>query len=113
MVEPRKLLNLKQFSLIIDGVSLCDPASETFFGANRMFRAIEIPSADEGFYAVKNVPHGDIRTKWYYSKTTGEWRNIYIYIALPVMTTTLIKNIRCFTYSMEEAKISVAGQIRD
>jgi enterochelin esterase family protein len=67
------------YSLIIDGVSLCDPASETFFGANRMFSAIEIPSEGEDFYLVKNVPHGDIRTKSYYSKTTGEWRKIYIY----------------------------------
>jgi enterochelin esterase-like enzyme len=67
------------YQLWIDDVSVSDPASETFFGVSRMFSAIEIPSAGEDFYTVKDVPHGDIRTKWYFSKTTGEWRHIYIY----------------------------------
>jgi len=67
------------YQLWIDGVSVSDPASETFFGVGRMFSAIEIPNAGEDFYTVKDVPHGDIRTKWYFSKTTGEWRKIYIY----------------------------------
>jgi enterochelin esterase-like enzyme len=67
------------YRLWIHGVEVSDPASETFFGVSRMFSAIEIPSAGEDFYTVKNVPHGDIRGKWYFSKTTGEWRKIYIY----------------------------------
>ena len=67
------------YRLVINGVEVCDPASETFFGVGRMFSAIEIPSAGEDFYTVKDVPHGDIRTKWYFSKTTNEWRKIYIY----------------------------------
>jgi enterochelin esterase family protein len=67
------------YALFIDSVSVSDPASETYFGVGRMFSAIEIPSAGEDFYTVKNVPHGDIRTKWYFSKTTGEWRKIYVY----------------------------------
>jgi enterochelin esterase-like enzyme len=67
------------YRLWINGVEVSDPASETFFGVGRMFSAIEIPSAGEDFYTVKDVPHGDIRTKWYFSKTTNEWRKIYIY----------------------------------
>jgi enterochelin esterase family protein len=67
------------YRLWINGVEVSDPASETFFGVSRMFSAIEVPSAGEDFYTVKNVPHGDIRAKWYFSKTTNEWRKIYIY----------------------------------
>jgi enterochelin esterase-like enzyme len=67
------------YRLWIDGVEVSDPASETFFGVGRMFSAIEIPSAGEDFYTIKNVPHGDIRSKLYFSKTTNEWRRIYIY----------------------------------
>jgi enterochelin esterase-like enzyme len=67
------------YRLVINGVEVSDPASETFFGVSRMFSAIEIPSAGEDFYTVKDVPHGDIRAKWYFSKTTNEWRKIYIY----------------------------------
>jgi enterochelin esterase-like enzyme len=67
------------YSLVIDGIKVSDPASESFFGTGSMASAIEIPSAGEDFYTIKNVPHGDIRTKFYFSKTTGEWRKIYIY----------------------------------
>jgi enterochelin esterase-like enzyme len=67
------------YRLWIDGVEVSDPASETFFGVSRMFSALEIPSAGEDFYTIKDVPHGDIRAKLYFSKTTNEWRKIYIY----------------------------------
>lgn len=67
------------YQLWIDDLSVADPASETFYGVSRMFSAIEIPSAGEDFYTIKNVPHGDIRTKWYFSNTTNEWRKIYVY----------------------------------
>jgi len=67
------------YRLWINGIEVSDPASETFFGVGRMFSAIEVPSAGEAFYTVRDVPHGDIRTKWYFSKITGEWRKIYIY----------------------------------
>jgi enterochelin esterase-like enzyme len=67
------------YRLWIDGVEVSDPASETYFGVSRMFSAIEIPSTEDDYYIVKNVPHGDIRAKWYFSKTTNEWRKIYIY----------------------------------
>ena len=67
------------YRLWINGVEVSDPASETFFGVSRMFSALEIPSAGEDFYTIKDVPHGDIRSKLYFSKTTGEWRKIYVY----------------------------------
>jgi enterochelin esterase-like enzyme len=67
------------YTLEIDDVQVSDPASETFFGVGRMFSCIEIPAPDQDFYTVKDVPHGDIRTKWYYSKTTQEWRKFYMY----------------------------------
>ncbi|MDP1815514.1 MAG: alpha/beta hydrolase-fold protein [Leadbetterella sp.] len=67
------------YSLIIDGVALADPASETFYGMGRQASGIEIPYKEGGFYALKDVPHGDIRIKKYYSKVTNSWREAYIY----------------------------------
>ena len=67
------------YSLIIDGVALADPASETFYGMGRMASGIEIPFANGGYYALKDVPHGDIRIKKYYSRITNSWRQFYIY----------------------------------
>ena len=67
------------YSLLIDGVAVADPASETFYGMGRMASGIEIPFQGDGYYSLKDVPHGDIRIKKYYSPVTGSWRQFYIY----------------------------------
>jgi enterochelin esterase-like enzyme len=67
------------YSLIVDGVSLADPASETFYGMGRMASGIEIPYQQSGFYEMKNIPHGDIRIKKYFSKASNTWREMYVY----------------------------------
>ena len=67
------------YSLLIDGFAVADPASETFYGMGRMASGIEIPYSEGGFYALKNVPHGDIRIKRYHSKATNSWREMYVY----------------------------------
>ncbi|MEZ0607812.1 alpha/beta hydrolase-fold protein [Fibrella sp. WM1] len=67
------------YSLLIDGVATADPASETFYGMGRMASGIEIPDRESGYYAMKDVPHGDIRIKRYLSKATNTWREMYVY----------------------------------
>jgi enterochelin esterase-like enzyme len=67
------------YSLLIDGVALADPASETFYGMGRMASGIEIPFREGDYYAVKDVPHGEVRIKRYYSNVTNSWRRFYIY----------------------------------
>jgi len=64
---------------VVDGVNVSDPASETFFGVSRQSSGIEIPSAGEDFYEAKDVAHGEIREHYYFSKTTGAWRRIFVY----------------------------------
>ncbi|MDD4823414.1 MAG: alpha/beta hydrolase-fold protein [Bacteroidales bacterium] len=67
------------YSLIIDGVAVADPASETFYGMSRMASGIEVPFKGDDYYAVKDVPHGDIRIKRYYSEVLKSWRTFYMY----------------------------------
>lgn len=67
------------YSLLIDGLATADPASESFYGMSRMASGIEIPDKDGGYYALKEVPHGDIRIKRYLSKATNTWREMYVY----------------------------------
>jgi enterochelin esterase-like enzyme len=67
------------YSIIIDGVAVCDPASETYYGMGRMASGFEVPFRGDVTYAVRNVPHGDIRMKRYYSNVTNSWRRFYIY----------------------------------
>jgi len=67
------------YSLLIDGVAVADPGSETYYGMGRMVSGIEIPYKDGDFYALKDVPHGDVRIKRYYSKVLNSWREMYVY----------------------------------
>lgn len=67
------------YSMIIDGVSVADPASESFYGMSRMASGIEIPFRGDDIYAVKNVPHGEIRMKRYYSTVFNTWKRFFIY----------------------------------
>lgn len=67
------------YSLIINGVAVADPASKTFYGMGRMASGIEIPFMGGRYYALGNVPHGDIRIKNYFSTVTNSWRQMYIY----------------------------------
>jgi enterochelin esterase-like enzyme len=67
------------YSLIIDGVAVADPASKTFYGMGRMASGIEVPFKGDRYYDVRNIPHGDIRIRRYYSNVTNTWRNFFMY----------------------------------
>ncbi|MBK7133034.1 MAG: esterase [Bacteroidales bacterium] len=67
------------YFFIIDGVTVSDPASESFFGWGKMSSGIEVPEAGVTYYSLKNVPHGDVRQKWYFSNVTQAWRRCFVY----------------------------------
>src|SRR5574344_1977121 len=67
------------YQLNIDGASVPDPGSRYFYGASRWGSGIEIPSDDQDFFALKNVPHGVLREVQYFSKTSDKVRHAYIY----------------------------------
>jgi enterochelin esterase-like enzyme len=67
------------YRINIDGADVPDPGSKFFYGASRMGSAIEIPARDEDFYAIKNVPHGQLRETLYFSKSTNTTRRCFVY----------------------------------
>jgi enterochelin esterase-like enzyme len=67
------------YSLLVDGMALVDPASETFYGMGRMASGIEVPFKGDGYYAEKDVPRGEICIKRYFSTVFNSWRQFYIY----------------------------------
>jgi enterochelin esterase-like enzyme len=67
------------YQVFIDGVEVNDPASETFYGTGKETSGIEIPEKGVDFYLPKDVPHGEVRERWYHSKTTQKWRRIFVY----------------------------------
>ncbi len=67
------------YSLIIDGVSVSDPASQTFYGCSRWSSAIEVKETGMADFEIQQVPHGEVRTVHYYSKVEETWRPLLIY----------------------------------
>src|SRR5262245_32018933 len=64
---------------LVDGVQVNDPSSETYFGWGRQTSGIDVPEAGADYYEPRDVPHGDVRVRWYRSKVTGAWRRAYVY----------------------------------
>jgi enterochelin esterase family protein len=79
VTTPPQVPGFHYYWFILDGVNVCDPASETFFGVGRQCSGLEMPSKGEDFYEVKTVLHGEVRSKLYYSKITGAWRRCFVY----------------------------------
>jgi hypothetical protein len=67
------------YSFNLDGASVADPSSHTFFGVSRDYSGIEVPEKDVDYYQPKDVPHGEVRIRWYLSKVTGEYRRLFVY----------------------------------
>ena len=65
----------------IGGVNVIDPATETFFGCNRQAGGIEIPEGTEGNYyrPQQGIPHGQVRSLYYYARSTHKWRHAMVY----------------------------------
>jgi enterochelin esterase-like enzyme len=66
---------------VLDGVAVNDPGGETFFGYSKQTSAIEIPEAEEeaAYYQPQDVPHGEVRARWYWAKATETWRRVFVY----------------------------------
>ncbi len=56
-----------------------DPANNAFIGYSHMCNGFEIPDPDGGFYELKDVPHGNVLIKNYYSAVAKSWRHIFVY----------------------------------
>jgi len=67
------------YQLNIDGASVPDPGTVYFYGAGRLGSAIEIPAADQEFFAMKDVPHGLVSENIYFSKLTNSFRRCFVY----------------------------------
>jgi enterochelin esterase-like enzyme len=76
---PPQVPGFHYYYLVIDGVQVNDPASETFYGVSRESSGIEIPETGVDYYDVKDVPHGEVRQFRYYSKVTESWRRAFVY----------------------------------
>ncbi|NLX24394.1 MAG: esterase [Lentisphaerae bacterium] len=72
-------LGFHYYWYVIDGASVTDPASKTFYGNSRLSGGIEVPSPEEDFYHFKDVPHGVVSERWYLSKSANAGRRVFVY----------------------------------
>ena len=79
VTTPASVPGFHYYWFVLDGVAVNDPASETYFGYGKETSGIEVPESGADFYAIRDVPHGEVRAKWYLSKTTGDWRRAFVY----------------------------------
>lgn len=67
------------YHLTIDGGVFNDPGALNFYGSVRWESGIEIPAHDKDFYALKDVPHGNVQQVLFPSKSTDTSRRAFIY----------------------------------
>ena len=69
---------VKLVTVYVDGVAMPEPGTDMFY-SNGWKAAIESPALGEDFYAVKDVPHGDVREHWFKSNVAGTTRRMFVY----------------------------------
>jgi enterochelin esterase-like enzyme len=86
-----QVVGFHYYTLSIDGAVVGDPSTRTFFGSGFDNSGIEVPEADADYYTLKDVPHGQVGQRWYFSKVTGKWRRAYVYTPPDYDTNTKTK----------------------
>jgi enterochelin esterase family protein len=72
-------LGFHYYTIQVDGAVVADPATRSFFGGGWWNSAIEIPDPEGAYFAAQDVPHGEVRQRWYHSSVTDTWRRAYVY----------------------------------
>src|SRR3954471_21032063 len=67
------------YHVTVDGGVFNDPGTLKFYGSTRWESGIEIPAHDQDFYALKDVPHGEVAQVLFPSKSTGKNRRAFVY----------------------------------
>jgi enterochelin esterase-like enzyme len=80
LITPPLVPGLHYYTFVIDGAEVSDPNSHAFFGGGKHASAVEVPEPGSAYYSIQDVPHGQVREVWYYSKVTGTWRHALVYL---------------------------------
>src|SRR5689334_10824352 len=67
------------YRINVDGAIFNDPGTGFFYGSQRWESGIEIPAKDQDFYALKDVPHGNMQQIIFSSKSTGLQKVAVVY----------------------------------
>jgi enterochelin esterase-like enzyme len=68
------------YHLYIDGGLFNDPGAKNYYGSVRWESGLEVPAHDQEFYAVKDVPHGNVVQVLFPSKVTNSTARAFVYL---------------------------------
>ncbi len=67
------------YNININGGKFNDPGAMNYYGSVRWESGIEIPAHDQDFYALKDVPHGNVQQVLFPSPSTATSRRAFVY----------------------------------
>ena len=67
------------YQLVVDSAFVPDPASLYFYGSSRWGSGVEVPAQDQESYALKNVPHGQLRQTLFFSTNANAVLRCFVY----------------------------------
>ncbi len=67
------------YQIWVDGAAVPDPGSLYFYGASRWGSGVEVPAQDQDFYALKNVPHGQLGQTYFFSQSAQTNLHCFVY----------------------------------
>ncbi len=67
------------YQLMIDGAGVPDPGTMYFYGGSRWGSGVEVPAHDADFYALKDVPHGQLCQALYFSRNANATLRCFVY----------------------------------
>lgn len=79
VTTPPAVPGFHAYWLVVDGVRVNDTSCKTCGSSKMQTCGVEIPESGVDFYAIKDVPHGQVHLQWYFSHVTNSWRRVYVY----------------------------------
>lgn len=65
-----------RYRFIVDGISVYDPKAPD---ASETSALLTVDSGDDSIFAMKNIPHGAVAERYYWSETLGEMRRLHVW----------------------------------
>ena len=100
------------YGLVVDGAEVPDPNGSFIFGSGAWRNDVEIPANDQDFYALKNVPHGQMREILYFGKTQQHQSPLLCLYSARLRQGSEQDISRCSICSTATTKMKPAGAIR-
>ncbi|MCF0199207.1 MAG: endo-1,4-beta-xylanase [Bacteroidaceae bacterium] len=76
------------YTLNIDGATVIDPGTASYYGGCRWMSGIEVPAHDQAFYENRSdIAHGNLQKIRFYSKSTDSMKDAWVYTPAGYGTT--------------------------